>query len=268
APEPAAPEPVAPEPVAPQPVVPEPVEPERVDPEVASPAAWLKATTTGPADPTRSTESAPGSTGGAPPPAHRRPSHSEPSHSGPSRPGPSRQDPSKTSSRRGGARRARPASAGESEQVLFAPGGGIARAVSSDSRPVNVPPALEDALARLVPQSVRDAAPVLSTLAESLVPGETVTGVIQGWAKGLACVVARTDKRIIVVANRFPEPLVESLHPTRTAISLYGPPGVGHVSVAIVDGRRLLEVSGVLDRSAAMALRSDSPKTPKRRGYF
>ncbi|MGB6059076.1 MAG: hypothetical protein WBF71_12535 [Microthrixaceae bacterium] len=156
----------------------------------------------------------------------------------------------------------------ERDSVLFAPGGGTAGAGSSDSRPLNVPPALEDALARLVPQSVRDAAPVLPTLAESLEPGEIVTGIVQGWAKGLACVVARTDKRVIVVVNRFPEPLVESLHPTRTGISLYGPPGVGHVSVAIVDGRRLLEVSGVLDRSAAMALRSDSPKTPRRRGYF
>ncbi len=173
--------------------------------------------------------------------------------------------PKAATSKQRGARRP----ADDREHVLFAPGGGTADQVRVNVRPTQVPKVLEEPLARLSPQSVIDAAPLLPTLASTLQPGETIASMVQGWAKGLACVIARTDKRVIVVVNRFPEPLVESLHPTRTGVSLYGPPGVGHVSVAVVDGRRLLEVSGVHDRGQAMALRSDTSPTPRRRrGYF
>ncbi|HTO00410.1 MAG TPA: hypothetical protein VL068_07020, partial [Microthrixaceae bacterium] len=158
---------------------------------------------------------------------------------------------------------------GDKEHVLFAPGGGMPAARQMGGQATQVPAVLRDAMSRLSAQSVRDAAPVLEALVSALDPGEKVGHLIQGWAKGLACVVARTDKRVIIVVNRFPEPLVERLHPTRTGISLYGPPGVDHVSVAIVDGRRLLEVSGVLDRAEAMAMRTDHGERPtRRRGYF
>ena len=79
---------------------------------------------------------------------------------------------------------------------------------------------------------------------------------VQGWTKGLLCLVARTDRRVLVVVDRFPEPLVESLHPVRTGISIYGPPGTERVSVAVVDGHRLLEVTGIRDGAEAASLRS------------
>ena len=43
---------------------------------------------------------------------------------------------------------------------------------------------------------------------------------------------------VVVVVDRFPEPLIESLHRKRTAITVYGPPGTDRVSLAVVDGRR------------------------------
>lgn len=92
---------------------------------------------------------------------------------------------------------------------------------------------------------------------------------VQGWAKGLPCILVRTDRRIIVVVSRFPEPLVESLHPVRTVISLYGPPATDRTSLTVVDGRRLLEITGILDgtEAAAICTARTAPKV-RSRGYF
>ncbi len=122
---------------------------------------------------------------------------------------------------------------------------------------------LGDVLDRLDPASVRDATPVLLPFARTLEPDETVRHLVQGWAKGSVCLVASTDHRLLVVVARHPEPLVETLPPESTSISLYGPPGTDRVSLAVVDGRRLLEVTGIRDSADAAALRATP--TPRRR---
>lgn len=115
---------------------------------------------------------------------------------------------------------------------------------------------LDEVLARLDPASVRDAPLALQALARSLAPDEQVEHVVQGWAKGNPCVVARTDRRIVVVLDRFPEPVVESLHPVRTSMTVYGPPGTDRVSLAVLDRRRLLEVTGIRDAGEAHMMSS------------
>ena len=115
---------------------------------------------------------------------------------------------------------------------------------------------LDDVLARLDPSSVRDAPLALEGLARSLAPDERVDHVVQGWAKGNPCVVARTDRRVVVVLDRFPEPVVESLHPVRTSLTVYGPPGTERVSLAVLDRRRLLEVTGIRDANEARTMSS------------
>ena len=134
---------------------------------------------------------------------------------------------------------------------------------------LEVPDRLAASLARLDPRSIRDAAPTFDSLLDTLGPQEQVQHLVQGWTKGLPCVVARTDRRVLVVVSRFPEPLVESLHPTRTKVSLYGPPGTDRASLTVVDGRRLLEVTGVRDGAEARAI-CTVPTAPKvrSRGYF
>lgn len=130
---------------------------------------------------------------------------------------------------------------------------------------------LAEVLERLDPGSVRDARPALVPLARTLEPDEHVVAMVQGWAKGLLCLVARTDRRIVVVVDRFPEPLVESLDPVATKVLLFGPPETDRMSVSVVDGRRLLEVTGVRDRAQAEALQhvaAPSTAEPTGTGYF
>ena len=126
-----------------------------------------------------------------------------------------------------------------------------------------------EVLRRLDARSVSDAGVTLLSLDAALEPDEEVRHLVQGWAKGLPCVVVRTTRRVLVVVSRFPEPLVDSLHPTRTSISIYGPPGTDRVSLAVVDGRRLLEVTGIRDADEAAALCGAPVVTATRsRGYF
>lgn len=113
---------------------------------------------------------------------------------------------------------------------------------------------LGESVERLDPATRREAAAVLMPLARSLDPSERIEHIAQGWTKGLMCLVARTDRRVVVVVDRFPAAVVESLGRESTAISVYGPPGTDRVSLAVVDGRRLLEVTGVRDRDQAMGL--------------
>jgi putative ABC transport system permease protein len=127
---------------------------------------------------------------------------------------------------------------------------------------------LGDALARLDPATQRTALPVLVPFARELEPDEAVEHLAQGWSKGLMCLVARTDRRVVVVVDRFPDPLVESLHRVQTKVTVYGPPGVDRVSLAVVDGRRLLEVAGVRDSAEARALATPTPRAPSVPEYF
>lgn len=124
------------------------------------------------------------------------------------------------------------------------------------------------ALERLDPATQQTALPVLVPFARELEPHEAVEHLAQGWSKGLMCLVARTDRRVVVVVDRFPEPLVESLDRVQTKVTVYGPPGVDRVSLAVVDGRRLLEVAGVRDRAEARALETLTPRAPSVPEYF
>ncbi len=117
-------------------------------------------------------------------------------------------------------------------------------------------------LEQLAPATLRDAHRVLTPFARALAADEVVGHMVQGWTKGLLCLVAETDRRIIVLVDRFPMPLIESLDRESTWITLYGPPGQDHVSIAVVDGQRLLEVTGVRDRAQASELASAPTQVP------
>jgi len=124
------------------------------------------------------------------------------------------------------------------------------------------------ALERLDRATQDDAHAVLSAFARSLEPDEQIGHLAQGWTKGLTCLVARTDRGIVIVIDRFPEPVVERLDRRRAAISVYGPPGTERVSLAVVDGRRLLEVTGVRDRSEAAGLVNPTARSASVPEYF
>lgn len=98
---------------------------------------------------------------------------------------------------------------------------------------------------------------------------EHVINMVQGWVKGLPCLVARTEDRLLVLVSRFPEPLVQSLRAHAIGISTYGPPNIATVSMSIVDGRRMLDVNGIRDRPEAIAM-SKKPGATKvaSSGYF
>jgi hypothetical protein len=108
-----------------------------------------------------------------------------------------------------------------------------------------------DAVARLRPGSVDLGAPALSVLGGALAPGEVVVGVLTGRARGLPCAVAVTDRRVLVVADRRPDPIVQSLHPTRTGLRPLRQVPNGPLSVLVVDGDRVLEVTAVGDPDVA-----------------
>lgn len=110
--------------------------------------------------------------------------------------------------------------------------------------------------------SIEDAAGVLAPLAKALEPDETVRSVVQGWARGLPCVVARTDGSVLVVVQRFPDPLVERLDPSELQVFLYGPPHADRVALAVVDRQRVLEVTGIRDRSQARSLAGVAADVP------
>lgn len=153
--------------------------------------------------------------------------------------------------------------------TLFAPGGAERRRTRKDLDDLVVPVQLADFRERLDPASLVDAGPLLAMLAEQLRDGETVLNMVQGWVKSLPCVVARTDDRVIVLVSKFPEPLIQSLELSKVGLSIFGPPNMATVSMAVIDGRRLLEVIGIRDRSEALAMakKADSNQA-KRRGYF
>lgn len=132
-----------------------------------------------------------------------------------------------------------------------------------------VPERLVHIAARLDPISLADGGPLLDLLVDQLGEIEVVENMVQGWVKGLPCIVARTDLRTIILVSRFPTPLVQSLRNNKVAMSTYGPANIGTVSMSIVHGKRVLEVIGIRDRAevAAMIGRG-SARAHKRDGYF
>lgn len=117
-----------------------------------------------------------------------------------------------------------------------------------------VPDRLVHIAARLDPISLADGGPLLGLLVDQLGDIEVVENMVQGWVKGLPCVVARTDMRTLVLVSRFPKPLVQSLRNNKVSMSTYGPANIGTVSMSIVHGKRVLEVIGIRDRAEAAAM--------------
>ena len=153
--------------------------------------------------------------------------------------------------------------------VLFSPGARERRRVRKDIDDVVIPERLSEIASRLDPASLVDSGPLLEILADQLADGESVANMVQGWVKSLPCLVARTEKRVIVLVSKFPEPLIQSLELSKAGLSIFGPPGLATVSMAVIDNRRLLEVIGIRDRAEAMAMAKKADSTgPKRRGYF
>jgi hypothetical protein len=64
-------------------------------------------------------------------------------------------------------------------------------------------------------------------------------------------VVATTDRRVLVVADRPHRPVVQSLHPQRTGLSLHRAVVDGPLSLVVLDGDRMLELTGVTDVETA-----------------
>ena len=108
------------------------------------------------------------------------------------------------------------------------------------------------------PEPVPDPTPersALSLLADSLAAGEQVRQCVIGRTSGFECALARTDRRLLVVADRPGRPFVQSLHPQRTVVHVLGPRALP-ASVVVVDGDRRLELVGVTDRDEAERLAS------------
>ncbi len=140
------------------------------------------------------------------------------------------------------------------------------RAAATSGNQAAPPARLADLLARLDERSQVDAARASDAFAAALAPDEVLEAVAHGWVGPLSCLLGRTSTRLVLVVDRFPEPLVESLATGSTTVSLFGPPGTDHVSIAVVDGRRLLEITGVGDVAAARALAAGAPTaTPRGR---
>jgi hypothetical protein len=113
---------------------------------------------------------------------------------------------------------------------------------------------LADAVRRLDPNTVLQGAGSLSRAGLALAPGEWVSTVVCGHVREWPATVVRTDRRILVVVDRSSRPIVESLHPIATGVSLEADAAAGRFTVVLMDRGRRLEVHGVLELPAAEAL--------------
>jgi hypothetical protein len=111
---------------------------------------------------------------------------------------------------------------------------------------------LAQAIARLEDHSVSEGSSTLGIVAGALAPGELVQRLIVGRVKGVRCSVVRTDRRLLIVADRPGRPLVQSL-PPRTPVEVSGTAD-GTALVVVLDGGRVLRISGVRDWAEAVAL--------------
>ena len=116
-----------------------------------------------------------------------------------------------------------------------------------------MPGPLGPAYGRLDPRSANEAARALKVVARTLDTGERVERLVVGRAKGLPCVVARTDRRLLVVADRAGRPLVESLHPHQTMVGVDDADD-GTVTLVVSDGRRVMRLLGVREVAEAELL--------------
>ena len=143
------------------------------------------------------------------------------------------------------------------QRNLFEPGVSKPRAAAAKPTPAAsaaLPDSLIAILTGLDPQSVRDASPNFAPLLASLQDGETVSALVQGWVKGSACIVARTDFRLILVVSRTPKALVQSLNVSTVEISISQPDRQGFSTMRLLDGTKMLQVQGIRDAGSARQL--------------
>lgn len=85
-----------------------------------------------------------------------------------------------------------------------------------------------------------------------------------GRAKGLVCAVARTDRRLLIVADRAGRPLVESLRPDKTVVGVQRSPDAT-VTLVVSDGRRVMRLQHVRETVEAELLAGSAGSSPS---YF
>lgn len=94
---------------------------------------------------------------------------------------------------------------------------------------------------------------VLHSMNAALANGEHVGPLVCGRVQAAPAAVARTDRRLLVVAQRPGRMAVESLHPLATGVVVRPGPG-GTVVVILFDRGRQLEVTDVRDVREAESL--------------
>jgi hypothetical protein len=135
-----------------------------------------------------------------------------------------------------------------------APAVGATQGGSAAPSGSTMPATLAEAVRRLGADSRADAAPVLSVMSGFLGEGEEVRQLVQGRVRNLVCLVARTDRRLLVVADRPGKPLVESLDPSKVELRTAPSAVAGAVDLTVLDGRRRMVVAEVRDAAVADSL--------------
>lgn len=126
---------------------------------------------------------------------------------------------------------------------------------------------LSPAVGRLDPLTRERWAAVLHSMNAALANGEHVGPLVCGRVHAAPAAVARTDRRLLVVAQRPGRMAVESLHPIATGVIVRPGPG-GTLVVALIDRGRHLEISDVRDAEAAESLVLREALPSQARGSF
>lgn len=112
---------------------------------------------------------------------------------------------------------------------------------------------LSSAVRRLDAHTQQRWSAVLHSMNAALANGEQVDSLVCGRVQAAPAAVSRTDRRLLVVAQRPGRLAVESLHPVATEV-VVRPGPAGTVVVVLVDRGRSLEVTDVTDTAAAESL--------------
>ncbi len=115
---------------------------------------------------------------------------------------------------------------------------------------------LSAVLGRSDRRSVERSAGAAALLGGALAPGESVHAAVAGLVRGLPAMVARTDRRLVVVVDRPGRPFLQSLNPRRTDVRVEQVAS-GPATVLVLEGERRLEVTDVVDVEEAMRLAGD-----------
>lgn len=98
-----------------------------------------------------------------------------------------------------------------------------------------------------------------------------MSALVQGWVKGSACIVARADRRLILVVSRTPKALVQSLNVSTVEISISQPDRQGFSTMRLLDGTKMLQVQGIRDAGSARQLQAGQQRSApdgQSQGFF